>query len=130
MNTENRSPKRPLIYYYIGALLVIMLINTVISPLFFQTKVSEVSYTNFLQMVDAGKGSKVEITKDRIALLCKENDKDVIYVTGRVEDPDLVNRLMKAKVEFSQVVPKEESPISKFFNNWILPFIIFFFICK
>lgn len=128
MNTENRSPKRPLIYYYIGALLVIMLINTVISPLFFQTKVSEVSYTNFLQMVDAGKGSKVEITKDRIALLCKENDKDVIYVTGRVEDPDLVNRLMKAKVEFSQVVPKEESPISKFFNNWILPFIIFFFI--
>lgn len=125
---ENKNPKRPLIYYYIGALLIIMLINTVISPLFFQTKVSEVSYTNFLQMVDAGKGSKVEITKDRIALLCKENDKDVIYVTGRVEDPDLVNRLMKAKVEFSQVVPKEESPISKFFNNWILPFIIFFFI--
>ncbi|MCH3915464.1 MAG: ATP-dependent zinc metalloprotease FtsH [Acidaminococcaceae bacterium] len=105
-----------------------MFINTIISPLFFQTKVNEVSYTNFLQMVDAGKGSKVEITKDRIALLCKDNDKDVIYVTGRVEDPELVNRLMKAKVEFSQVVPKEESPLSKIFNNWILPFIIFFFI--
>ena len=125
---DKKNARRPLIYYYIGALLLIMFINTIISPLFFQTKVNEVSYTNFLQMVDAGKGSKVEITKDRIALLCKDNDKDVIYVTGRVEDPDLVNRLMKAKVEFSQVVPKEESPLAKIFNNWILPFVIFFFI--
>ena len=125
---DKKNARKPLIYYYIGALLLIMFINTIISPLFFQTKVNEVSYTNFLQMVDAGKGSKVEITKDRIALLCKDNDKDVIYVTGRVEDPELVNRLMKAKVEFSQVVPKEESPLSKIFNNWILPVIIFFFI--
>lgn len=72
--------------------------------------VHEVSYTNFLKMVDEGKGTKVEITANKIALLCKENDKDVIYVTGRIEDPQLVNRLMQSKVEFSQVIPKERLP--------------------
>lgn len=54
--------------YYIAAILLILIINTVISPMFFQPKVHEVSYTNFLNMVDEGKATKVEITKDRIAL--------------------------------------------------------------
>ena len=98
--------------YYIAAILLILIINTVISPMFFQPKVHEVSYTNFLSMVDEGKAKKVEITKDRIALLCNDSDnKEQIYVTGRVDDPELVSRLVKAKVEFSQVIPKQESPL-------------------
>ena len=111
--------------YYIAAILLILIINTVISPMFFQPKVHEVSYTNFLNMVDEGKATKVEITKDRIALLCNQDGKEQIYVTGRVDDPELVSRLVKAKVEFSQVIPKQESPIMSFFNNWILPFLLF-----
>ncbi len=126
MNPKNKAPKRSLLYYYFVALVIIFVINTVIVPLFFSPKVHEVSYTNFLKMVDEGKGTKVEITSNRIALLCKENDKEEIYVTGRVEDPDLVNRLMKSKVEFSQVIPKEESALSRFLNNWIFPIIFFF----
>ena len=54
-----------------------------------------------------------------------EQEKE-IYVTGRVEDPQLAERLMKSKVEFSQVVPKEDSAIVSFFKNWILPIFIFF----
>ena len=111
--------------YYIAAILLILVINTIISPMFFQPKVHEVSYTNFLSMVDEGKATKVEITKDRIALLCNQEGKEQIYVTGRVDDPELVSRLVKAKVEFSQVIPKQESPIMSFFNNWILPFLLF-----
>jgi len=123
---ETKNPKKPIVYYYMVAMIIIMVINTVITPMFFKPQVHEVSYTNFLQMVDAGKGSKVEITANKIALLCKENDKDVIYVTGRIEDPQLVERLMKSKVEFSQVIPKEETAVSKFFNNWVIPILIFF----
>lgn len=111
--------------YYIAAILLILVINTIISPMFFQPKVHEVSYTNFLSMVDEGKATKVEITKDQIALLCNQEGKEQIYVTGRVDDPELVSRLVKAKVEFSQVIPKQESPIMSFFNNWILPFLLF-----
>ena len=125
---ENKDPDKQskrVRLYYIAAILLILVINTIISPMFFQPKVHEVSYTNFLNMVDEGKASKVEITKDRIALLCNQDGKEQIYVTGRVDDPELVSRLVKAKVEFSQVIPKQESPIMSFFNNWILPFLLF-----
>ncbi len=125
MHSDNNQ-KKPLIYYYVMALLIILLINTVIVPTFFSTKVNEVSYGSFLEMVDEGKLSKVEITDKRIAALGKDEGEKEIYVTGRVEDPQLVERLIKSKVEFSQVVPKEQNPIVSFFTNWILPIFIFF----
>ena len=126
MPEKSAPPKKPLYYYYILALAIILLINTVIVPTFFSPQVKEISYGNFLQMVDEGKVAKVEITTNKIAVLAKDSDNKVIYVTGRVEDPDLVNRLMKSKVEFSQVIPKENSPIVNFFMNWVLPIMIFF----
>ena len=125
MNSDNNK-KRPMLYYYVMALLIIMLINTVIMPTFFSPKVHDVSYNSFMQMVDEGKLSKVEITDKRIAALGKGEQEKEIYVTGRVEDPQLAERLMKSKVEFSQVVPKEDSAIVSFFKNWILPIFIFF----
>ena len=125
MNSDNNK-KRPLLYYYVMALLIIMVINTVIAPKFFSPKVHDVPYNTFMQMVDEGKLSKVEITDKRIAALGKDEQEKEIYVTGRVEDPQLAERLMKSKVEFSQVVPKEDSAIVSFFKNWILPIFIFF----
>ena len=124
MNNDNK--KRPMMYYYVMALMIILLINTVIMPTFFSPKVHDVSYNSFMQMVDEGKLSKVEITDKRIAALGKGEQEKEIYVTGRVEDPQLAERLMKSKVEFSQVVPKEDSAIVSFFKNWILPIMIFF----
>lgn len=106
-------------------LVLILVFNSVIMPMFFNPKMKEVSYNNFLQMVDEGKVSKVEITDKRLAAVDKNNEKE-IYVTGRVEDPELANRLMKSKVEFTQVVPKEQSPLVTFFTNWVLPILIFF----
>lgn len=115
-----------MIYYYAMTLLFILLLNTVILPTFFSPKVNEISYGNFLQMVDEGRVSKVEITDNKIASICKDDGESKIYVTGRVEDPQLVDRLIKSKVEFSQVIPKENSPIVNFFLNWIMPILIFF----
>lgn len=122
----NDNKKKPLTYYYVLMLLIILLINTVIMPTFFQPKVKDISYGSFLQMVDDGKLAKVEITDKRIAGICKDDANKEIYVTGRIEDPQLVERLMKSKVEFSQVVPKEPNPLMKFFTNWILPILLFF----
>lgn len=125
MMNDNNDKKRPLTYYYILMLVLILVFNSVIMPMFFNPKMKEVSYNNFLQMVDEGKVSKVEITDKRLAAVDKNNEKE-IYVTGRVEDPELANRLMKSKVEFTQVVPKEQSPLVTFFTNWVLPILIFF----
>ena len=125
MMNDNNGKKRPLMYYYMLMLVLILVFNSVIMPMFFNPKMKEVSYNNFLQMVDEGKVSKVEITDKRLAAVDKNNEKE-IYVTGRVEDPELANRLMKSKVEFTQVVPKEQSPLVTFFTNWVLPILIFF----
>ena len=125
MNGDDNK-KRPLMYYYVMALMIILLINTVIMPTFFSPKVHDVSYNAFMEMVDQGKLSKVEITDKRIAALGKDEQEKEIYVTGRVEDPQLVDRLIKSKVEFSQVVPKEDSALVSIFKNWILPILIFF----
>lgn len=123
---DDNKKRRPLLYYYVMALLIILLINTVIVPTFFSPKVKEVSYDNFIKMADDGKFSKVEITDKRIAALCKDENNKEIVVTGRVEDPQLADRLMQSKVEFSQVVPKEDSFIVSFFKNWVLPIMLFF----
>ena len=125
MMNDNNDKKRPLTYYYMLMLVLILVFNSVIMPMFFNPKMKEVSYNNFLQMVDEGKVSKVEITDKRLAAVDKNNEKE-IYVTGRVEDPELANRLMKSKVEFTQVVPKEQSPLVTIFTNWVLPILIFF----
>lgn len=125
MMNDNNDKKRPLTYYYMLMLVLILVFNSVIMPMFFNPKMKEVSYNNFLQMVDEGKVSKVEITDKHLAAVDKNNEKE-IYVTGRVEDPELANRLMKSKVEFTQVVPKEQSPLVTFFTNWVLPILIFF----
>lgn len=125
MMNDNNDKKRPLTYYYMLMLVLILVFNSVIMPMFFNPKMKEVSYNNFLQMVDEGKVSKVEITDKRLAAVDKNNEKE-IYVTGRVEDPELANRLMRSKVEFTQVVPKEQSPLVTFFTNWVLPILIFF----
>lgn len=123
---DSQKPKKSMLYYYVMTLLVILLINTVIVPTFFSPKVNEISYGSFLEMVDEGRVSKVEITDTRIAAVCKDEADAKIYITGRVEDPQLVDRLMKSKVEFSQVIPKENSPLANFFLNWVMPIIIFF----
>ena len=122
---DNKKQK-PMLYYYVMALLFIMFINTYVVPTFFSPKVNELSYGNFIQMVDEDKFSKVEITDKRIAALGKGGDAQQIYVTGRVEDPQLVDRLIKSKVEFSQVVPKEDTFIVSFFKNWVAPIFLFF----
>ena len=123
---EKKGPKKPLIYYYLIAIMMIYIFNAVITPMYFSPKVQEISYGNFLQKVDEGQVSKVEITSNKIAIVDKGDAEQTIYVTGRVEDPELVNRLVKSKVEFSQVIPKESSPLANFFTNWVFPILIFF----
>ncbi|HIU63957.1 MAG TPA: ATP-dependent zinc metalloprotease FtsH [Candidatus Avacidaminococcus intestinavium] len=125
MNNK-KGPKRSLMFYYVAAILMIIVFNSFIAPMFFSPQVKEISYGNFLQMVDEGQAAKIEITENKIALVGKDDGDKIIYVTGRVEDPELVNRLVRNKVEFSQVIPKEPSPIVNFFTNWVLPIFIFF----
>lgn len=127
-SNNNDNGRRPLYYYYVLALVVLMLLNTHVFPALFKTKVTELPYNSFIQMMDEGRFGKVEISEKRIAATAKDPDDKKIYVTGRVEDNQLVEKLTKSKVEFSQVIPRESGPLESIFTNWILPIIIFFII--
>ena len=85
-NNQNDNGRKPLYYYYVLALVVLMVLNTSVFPAMFKTKVTELPYNSFIQMMDEGKFGKVEISEKRIAATAKDPEDKKIYVTGRVED--------------------------------------------
>jgi cell division protease FtsH len=125
MNFKN-SPKKPFLYYYALVLLVVMVLNTFIFPAFNKQQVTQVDYGNFLERVDAGEVNKVEMDEKQVTFIALDKEgKEAYFVTGRIEDPELVNRLYAAKVEFSKIIPKESSPLLNSLLGWILPMLIF-----
>lgn len=125
---EEKGPKRSIIYYYLIALLVILLLNIFVLPIIQNKNITEVDYGTFLKQVEKGNVQKVEINENQIAYLTKNKDKQgeqQIYVTGVMDDPDLVNRLYEAGVSFEKVIPKENSPLVNFLLSWILPMFLF-----
>src|SRR5699024_1798755 len=121
---ELKSPKKPLIFYYVIAFIIILLLNALLVPIIQQQRIEQVNYNTFLTMIADENVDQVELTENSIVFTSPENEK-AIYETGRVEDPDLVERLYNAKVDFTQVIPREASPLLNFFLTWILPILIF-----
>lgn len=124
---EIKPPKKPLLFYYLIILLVILVLNSYIFPAIFNHS-KEVDYGTFLTMVEKGKVKKVEINDNYIAYQTKTQGDKTIYQTGTVDDPELVDRLHKANVKFTKVIPKENSPLLTFFLSWIAPLLIFILI--
>jgi len=126
---EEKAPKKPLIYYYALAILMIILLNALVFPSLFKQPVTQVDYGTFLKQLTNGAVTKVEIQETQIDFIAKnEAGKDTAYVTGRMDDPGLVNRLYGAGVEFNHVIPQENSPLMNFLLTWILPIGLFFVI--
>jgi cell division protease FtsH len=121
----DKSPKKPIIYYLLISLIVVLILNTFVFPLIHQKQITQVDYGTFLSQVDEGKVDTVEIQENQIGYTINGSGKDNLYVTGRMDDPELVNRLYEAKVEFNKVIPKEASPLVNFLLAWILPLAIF-----
>ena len=124
---EVKSPKKPLIYYALLAVLILLVLNALIVPIFDKQQVKEVDYGKFLTMVEDGQVNEVEIKETKISFTAKGDEKTT-YETGRVEDSELVDRLYNADVKFTQDIPKENSPLLNFFLFWILPILIFIII--
>lgn len=125
MKIIKKKPKKPIIYYFLIGLLLVIFLNTFIFPLIMEQRITQVDYGTFLKQIEQGKVESVEIQENQIGYTLKETKNSQLYVTGRMDDPDLVNRLYQANVKFSQVIPKEMSPLITFLLTWILPLIIF-----
>ena len=124
MKVQN-NPKKSMYYYYGIVLVVVLVLNAFVMPALVGERIVQTDYRSFLTQVNAGSVKSVQIDADQIRYVTRDQaGKDVINMTGRVEDPGLVDRLYKSGVEFGQVIPKGNSPILSLLS-WILPFVLF-----
>ena len=121
---EVKSPKKPLIFYYGIALLVIVLFNVIVSPLLVKARVTEVDYGTFMSIIEQKKIGNVEVDDDQIIFTDKDDAKK-IYKTGAMNDPTLTQRLYDSGAKFSKDIETTTSPLVSFLLTFVLPLIIF-----
>ena len=120
---EVKSPKKPLIYYYGIALLVIFLFNMLVSPLLMQGQIMEVDYGTFMKMTEENAIGRVQMDSTEIIFTDKENTQ--VYSTGIMYDPDLTQRLYDAGAVFAKDIERPTSPLLSIFLSAVLPMLIF-----
>ena len=121
---EVKHPKKPLIYYYSIALLVLMLINFLAVPWLAERQVKQVDYGTFMSMTLDNEIDQVEIQKQENQILFTDKEGQ-IYKTGMVDDPDLTQRLFDSDADFSGEIIEQMSPWLSFLLSWVLPIVIF-----
>jgi len=131
---QNQNPYGGILF----GLILVLLLNGLVFPNILKPQIIDTDYGTFLSMVTDGKVKQVKIEENRIffSALNKDNT-EAVYQTGTINDPELVDRLMKAnspnetgQIIFTKTIPKESSPILNFLLLWILPGLIFYFIWK
>ena len=121
---EVKNPKKPLIYYYGIAVLVIFLFNLIVTPLLMSRQVTEVDYGTFMKMIDKKNIGKVEV--DDSEILFTDKDNGTIYKTGAMNDPTLTQRLYDCGAKFSKDVDETMSPLLSGILSFVVPILIFF----
>ena len=116
------KPKKPLFVYYLIALTVVILLNTILVPRLAKQKVTEVDYGTFLTMLSDKEVSKVELSGDEIYFQDKD---EKFYSTNTFEDVNLVDRLQEAGCEFGQVKEQTMSPVLSMLLSFVLPILFF-----
>ena len=122
MQEVKQPNKKPFIFYYLIALVAIMLINSLLVPQIVQRAVKEVDYNTFMQMTYDKQIDEVQIQDNQIVFTAK--DDKTIYKTGLMDDPDRTQRLYDSGAKFSSEIVEEASPILSFLISWMLPLII------
>ena len=124
MKVENKSPKKPLVFYYLIAMLVIMLLNALVFPSLLSPRVTEVTYSDFLNMIEARSVEEVAMDADQILFTAKDAAGVTgVYKTGLWPDENLVDRLHSSGAKFTAAIPTQDSPLLSFLTGWIFPIL-------
>ena len=118
------QPKKPLIFYYIVALIVLVLLNTFLFPRMLQQEIVSVDYGTFLTMLEDQEVAVAQVEEDMIYFTDKA-DQPTLYSTNTFNDPYLVDRLYDSGCEFGEVKAQEMNPILSFLLTFVLPIVIF-----
>ena len=122
---EVKTPKKPLLYYYSIALLLLLLFNFLAMPRIAERRVQEVDYGTFMTMAENKEIGQVEVqeTENRIIFTNKEGT--AIYKTGMMPDDELTNRLYESGATFSGEIIEQADPLVSILVSWVLPIVIF-----
>lgn len=129
MNNMNevKSPKKPVLMYYVIIFLLVILFNSAVMPAWREQQVKEVDYSTFMNLTDEKKIDKVEVDEDQI-LFTEKGDTKQTYKTALMNDPQLVSRLHDSGVTFTGQIVDKMNPILSILLSWVLPILIFFWI--
>ena len=120
---EVKDPKKPLIYYSLIVIAILGVLNGLIMPYLAESRVQEVDYSTFLQMVEDKEVGKVNVSSSQITFTNKDDTQ--CYKTGVMNDPDLVNRLDESGAQFTTDIVKEMSPMMSLLIGYVIPIVIF-----
>ena len=120
---EIKSPKKPLIFYYIIVMAILLLLNLFAVPKMMQMSITEVDYGTFMTMTENKEIGQVEIEDNQILFTDQSGDK--IYKTGLMDDPGLTERLYDSGAKFSSEIVEQASPIANFLLTWVFPVVLF-----
>jgi len=127
-NDEDNKAKKPLIFYMVIAVTVLLLMNAFVFPMMLARQVQVVGYSDFLQWVEEGKVSEVSLSQqsDQIIFVAKnEQGQEELYKTAVFPDDGLIQRLQEAGIKFSAEIPTRDNTLLSFILSWILPLAIF-----
>ena len=126
-NKGQKSPKRPLIFYYAVTLIVLMLLNWLFFPSLLSRQVTEVGYDELVSMVDDGKVETVSYDSQDHEIVFEAKDdkgKTALYKTGIFPDDALVDRLLKGNVKFAAEIPTQASPLVSMLVSYLVPIVL------
>lgn len=118
------KPRKPLMYYYVIAMLVVILLNSYVFPRMMKSQIEPIDYGTFLQKLENGEIDIVEIKDNQIYLQGKGEDPE-LFTTGTMDDPQLVDRLYSAGVTFSRVVTDTTPTLGSQIFSWLITIAIF-----
>ena len=126
MKVDDKSPKKPLIFYYLIAMVVLMLLNALVFPAMMSTPVAEVGYNDFLTMIENRQVREVAMEESQILFTATdENGQTAIYKTGVWPDEGLTERLYASGAKFASAIPTQDSPLLSFLTTWVFPILLF-----
>lgn len=145
-NTANNAPQIPNINWksVLWTMTILLILNSLVFPFIFKPKIVTTTYSTFINKVDSGLVKQVNIDGNKIYFTSPSgisdrngNPQDAVFQTGKMHDANLVDRLIMAdspnannKIEFTETIPRENSPLMNFLLFWVLPGVIFYYIWK
>ena len=121
---EVKTPKKPLLFYYAVALLVLFLFNLLAMPWLAEHQIKDVDYNTFVSMTEKKEIGQVEIQQQDNRILFTSTDGKTIYKTAMVPDDGLVQRLLDAGISTTGEEIQQTSLLMSILG-WVLPLVIF-----